>query len=63
MLRNIPCISAAIAALATVAAIVTKLMGILPKGISPRGMLMFAMVMLLFGINHSLCRRCMEGKK
>lgn len=63
MLRNVPCISAALAALATVAAVVAKLRCALPMGISPRGMLMFAMVMLLFGINHSLCRRCMGEKK
>ena len=59
MLRNVPCIAAALAALATAAAVLTKLRGTLPMGISPRGMLMFAMVMLLFGMNHSLCRRCM----
>jgi len=32
-------------------------------GVSAGGMLIFAMVMLLFGINHSLCKKCMEEKK
>jgi hypothetical protein len=63
MMKNVPCIVAAIAALATIVAVIAKLSGALPMGISARGMLMFAMVMLLFGINHSLCKRCMEEKK
>ncbi len=63
MMRNVPCIAAAIAALATIAAVIAKLRGALPMGVSARGMLIFAMVMLLFGINHSLCKKCMEEKK
>jgi hypothetical protein len=38
-------------------------MGSIPMGVSAGGMLIFAMVMLLFGINHSLCKKCMEEKK
>ena len=63
MMRNVPCIAAVIAAVATVAAIIAKLRGALPMGVSARGMLVFAVVMLLFGINHSLCKKCMEEKK
>jgi len=63
MMRNVPCIAAAIAALATIGAVVTKLRGALPMGVSARGMLVFAIVMLLFGINHSLCKKCMEENK
>jgi len=63
MMRNVPCIMAGIAALATIVAVITKLRGALPMGVSAGGMLIFAMVMLLFGINHSLCKKCMEEKK
>jgi len=63
MMRNVPCIMAGIAVLATIGAVISKLMGSIPMGVSAGGMLIFAMVMLLFGINHSLCKKCMEEKK
>jgi len=63
MMRNVPCSMAGIAALATIGAVISKLRGSIPMGISPRGLLIFAMVMLLFGINHSLCKKCLEEKE
>jgi hypothetical protein len=60
MMRNVPCIAAMIAAIATG---ITKLRGALPMGVSARGMLIFAVVMLLFGINHSLCKKRLEWEK
>lgn len=60
MMKNVPCIVAVIAAIATIVAIIAKLIGALPVGVMPRGLLIFAGVMLLFGINHSLCKQCMK---
>lgn len=63
MMRNLPCFMAGIAALATLGAVISKLTGSILMGTPARGMLIFAMVMLLFGINHSLCKKCQEGKE
>jgi hypothetical protein len=59
-MKNVPCIMAGIAAIATIVAVVCKLTGAAPFNVVPRGALVFAGVMLLFGINHSLCKRCIQ---
>jgi hypothetical protein len=63
MMKRVPCIAAVIAAIATVIAVIGKLAGAVPMGITSRGLLVFAGVMLLFGINHSLCKQCMKEEK
>lgn len=61
MLKNVPCIMAVLAAISLIAAVVAKLAGIATiYGTAPRGLLSLSMVLLLFGINHSLCRQCMK---
>ena len=60
MIKYAPCIAAVLAGIATIAAIACKLGGTMPYGVAPRGMLVFAAVMLLFGINHSLCGQCLK---
>ncbi|MDD5557901.1 MAG: hypothetical protein PHN82_11755 [bacterium] len=60
-MKNVPCVMACLAALALAAAVLAKLAGWeTVLGSAPRGLLSLAMVLLLFGINHSLCRQCME---
>jgi len=61
MLKNVPCIMAVLAAISLIVAVVAKIAGI-PTiyGTAPRGLLSLAMVFLLFGINHSLCRQCLK---
>lgn len=61
-MKHCPCIAAIIALVATASAVICKLSAAAPRGVSPRGMLVFAGVMLLFGINHSLCKQCMKGE-
>ncbi len=62
-MKNVPCIMAVLAAIVTVIAIIFKLGGAMPLGIAPRGALTFAAVLLLFGINNSLCRQCMKEEE
>ena len=59
-MKNVPCVMAVIAAIITVVTIICKLIGTAPLGIAPRGALMLAAVILLFGINHSLCKQCIK---
>jgi hypothetical protein len=51
---------AVIAAIITIVSIIAKLAGVEPWGVAPRGALTLAAVLLLFGINHSLCRQCIK---
>jgi cobalamin synthase len=59
-MKTFPCVMAVIAAIITIVSIIAKLAGVEPWGVAPRGALTLAAVLLLFGINHSLCRQCIK---